>query len=64
MDLQGSDGDSRSELCRNFSLSSREHKGNRMWRTTSILEIKACTASTSFGFKLRKLIMAGFLSKE
>jgi len=58
MDLQGSDGDSRSESRRNFWLSSLEHKENRMWRTTSILEIKAWTASTSSGSKLRSLTMA------
>ncbi len=58
MDLQGSDGDSSSESQRNFWLSSLEHKENRMWRTTSILEIKAWTASTSPDSKLRSLTIA------
>lgn len=58
MDRQGSDGDSRSESRRNFSLSSLAYKENRMWRTTSILEIKAWTASTSPNFKLRRQAIA------
>jgi hypothetical protein len=35
-----------------------EHKENRMWGTTSILEIKAWTASTSPDSKLRSLTIA------
>jgi len=60
MDLQGSDGDSRRESRRNFSLSFLEHNGNSMWRTTSILEINAWTASVSPASNLRSLIIDGF----
>src|SRR5664280_237011 len=60
MDLQGSDGDSSSESRRNFSLSSREHRGNSMWRTTSILEVKAWRRSRSPHSKRRSLTIAGF----
>src|ERR1035438_5315611 len=59
MDLQASDGDSSSESRRNFSLSSHEHKGNSMWRTTSILEVKAWTRSRSPHSKRRSLTIAG-----
>jgi hypothetical protein len=59
MDLHGSDGDYSSESRRNFSLSSREHKGKSMWRTTSILEIKACRASISPGSVSRLAPRAG-----
>jgi hypothetical protein len=46
------------KLLPDFWLSSLEHKENRMWRTTSILEIKAWTASTSPDSKLRSLTIA------
>ena len=46
------------KLLPDFWLSSLEHKENRMWGTTSILEIKAWTASTSPDSKLRSLTIA------
>src|ERR1022692_799076 len=63
MDLQGSDEDSGSDSRRNFSLSSREHKGNSMWRTTSILEVRAWTASISPDSRARSPIIARSLSR-
>src|ERR1035438_4223762 len=60
---RGSDGDSTSDSRRNFSLSSREHKGNSMWRTTSILEVRAWTASISPDSRVRSPIIAKSLSR-
>jgi len=63
-DYQRVEGDSKMESRRNFSLSSREHRGKSMWRTTSILEIKAWTASTSLDSKLRSLTIASISFKS